>query len=141
MEPHLRFEILDRSPPAILPPSIARANRELGREVAIKQIHQQFLQDPRQLDRYWQEAQLLASLEHPNIVTIYDIVRDRGLADPGIDAGQPAGSCRRAGRSTWTTLRMALAYASATPCSSCTPTASSTATSSPATCWSTAAAA
>ena len=28
--------------------------------------------------RYWQEAQLLASLQHPNIVTIYDIVRSRG---------------------------------------------------------------
>jgi eukaryotic-like serine/threonine-protein kinase len=51
---------------------------ELGREVAIKQIHQQFLADPRQLERYWQEAQLLASLEHPNIITIYDIVRSRG---------------------------------------------------------------
>ena len=46
--------------------------------MAIKQIHQQFLPDPRQLARYWQEAQLLASLQHPNIVTIYDVVRGRG---------------------------------------------------------------
>ncbi|NUQ65994.1 MAG: serine/threonine protein kinase [Pirellulales bacterium] len=53
-------------------------DRELGREVAIKQIHQQFLGDPRQLERYWREAQLLASLQHPNILTIYDIVRPRG---------------------------------------------------------------
>ena len=53
-------------------------DRELGREVAIKQVHQQFLSDQRQLARYWQEAQLLASLQHPNIVTIYDIVRGRG---------------------------------------------------------------
>ncbi|MEO8498718.1 MAG: serine/threonine-protein kinase, partial [Planctomycetota bacterium] len=51
---------------------------ELGRDVAIKQIHQQYLEDPRQLDRYWQEAQLLASLEHPNIMTIFDVVRERG---------------------------------------------------------------
>src|SRR5262249_6892739 len=53
-------------------------DRELGREVAIKQIHQQYLEDPQQLDRYWQEAQLLASLQHPNIVTIYDVVREKG---------------------------------------------------------------
>jgi serine/threonine-protein kinase len=53
-------------------------DRELSRDIAIKQIHQQFLVDPRQLDRYWQEAQLLASLQHQYIMTIYDVVRDRG---------------------------------------------------------------
>jgi serine/threonine-protein kinase len=53
-------------------------DRELARDVAIKQIHPQFLQDPRQLDMYWREAQLLASLEHPHVMTIYDIVRSRG---------------------------------------------------------------
>jgi serine/threonine-protein kinase len=59
--------------------SVSRArDRELGREVAVKQIHAQYLADPRQLARYWQEAQLLASLQHPNILTIYDVVRPRG---------------------------------------------------------------
>jgi serine/threonine-protein kinase len=53
-------------------------DRELGREVAVKQIHQQFLSDPRQLERFWREAQILASLQHPNILTIYDVVRPRG---------------------------------------------------------------
>lgn len=51
---------------------------ELKREVAIKQIHGQYLQDPRQLDRYWQEAQILANLPHPFIMSIYDIARQRG---------------------------------------------------------------
>ena len=51
---------------------------ELGREVAVKQLHEQYLSDPAALERYWQEAQLLASLQHPNIVTIYDIHRERG---------------------------------------------------------------
>lgn len=51
---------------------------ELRREVAIKQIHPQYLTDRKQLERYWQEAQLLASLEHPNIMTIYDIQRSHG---------------------------------------------------------------
>jgi serine/threonine-protein kinase len=51
---------------------------ELRREVAIKQIHPQYLTDRKQLERYWYEAQLLASLEHPNIMTIYDIQRSHG---------------------------------------------------------------
>ena len=53
-------------------------DRELGREVAVKQIRDEFLGGTLQLDRYWQEAQLLASLQHPNVVTIYDIDRKRG---------------------------------------------------------------
>ncbi len=55
----------------------ARDN-ELGREVAVKQIHDQYMADPQALDRFWAEAQLLASLQHPNIVTIYDLHKDRG---------------------------------------------------------------
>jgi eukaryotic-like serine/threonine-protein kinase len=46
--------------------------------VAIKQIHAQYLEDPHQLEVYWREAQLIANLEHPRIMTIYDLVRDRG---------------------------------------------------------------
>ena len=53
-------------------------DRELGREVAIKQIHQQYLGDARRLEQFWREAQLLASLEHRSIMTIYDMVRSRG---------------------------------------------------------------
>ncbi len=53
-------------------------DRELGREVAIKQIHPQYLADTHTLDRFWREAQLLASLEHRSIMTIYDMVRARG---------------------------------------------------------------
>ncbi len=50
---------------------------ELGREVAIKQIHPQFLSDKQKLESYWREAELLAALEHPSIMTIYDLVRPR----------------------------------------------------------------
>lgn len=53
-------------------------DRELGRDVAIKEIHPHFRQDPKQLERYWREAQLLATLQHPNIITIYDVVRPKG---------------------------------------------------------------
>jgi serine/threonine-protein kinase len=78
MEPAPRYEILDTIATGDFAVVYRARDRELGREVAIKQIHQQFLHDERQLARYWQEAQLLASLQHPNILTIYDIVRSRG---------------------------------------------------------------
>jgi len=73
-----RYEFLDKVGSGSFATVYRARDLELGREVAIKQIHQQYLEDPEQLDRYWQEAQLLASLHHPNIVTIFDIYRDRG---------------------------------------------------------------
>ena len=51
---------------------------KLGRKVAIKQLHSQYMDDEQKLARYWQEAQLLVELEHPNIMTIYDVVKSRG---------------------------------------------------------------
>ena len=78
MEPAARYEIVDTIAAGDFATVYRARDRELGREVAIKQVHQQFLTDQRQLARYWQEAQLLASLQHPNIVTIYDITRSRG---------------------------------------------------------------
>jgi len=78
MESAPRYEILDTIATGDFAKVFRARDRELGREVAIKQIHQQFLGNPRQLERYWREAQLLATLQHPNIVTIYDVVRSRG---------------------------------------------------------------
>lgn len=78
MDPALRYEIINLISTGDFASVYRARDRELGREVAIKQIHQQFLNDPRQLERYWREAQLLASLQHPNVLTIYDIVRPRG---------------------------------------------------------------
>jgi len=78
MESDLRYELLATIASGEFA-TISRArDRDLGREVAVKQIHAQYLADPRQLARYWQEAQLLASLQHANIITIYDVVRPRG---------------------------------------------------------------
>lgn len=78
MQSHPRYQLLDKIASGSFATVYRGRDLELGREVAIKQIHDQFLTDPQQLDRYWAEAQLLASFQHPNIVTIYDIVRDRG---------------------------------------------------------------
>ncbi|MFM7844680.1 MAG: serine/threonine-protein kinase [Planctomycetota bacterium] len=77
-DPAQRFEILSTIAAGDFATVLRARDRELGREVAIKQIHAQFLQDPKQLEKYWKEAQLLASLAHPHIITIYDIVREKG---------------------------------------------------------------
>ncbi len=78
MDSDLRYELLDTIAAGEFATVSRARDRDLGREVAVKQIHAQYLADPRQLARYWQEAQLLASLQHPNILTIYDVVRPRG---------------------------------------------------------------
>lgn len=75
---HPRYEILATIAQGEFATVFHARDHELGREVAIKQIHPQYLADPAKLERYWQEAHLLASLEHPYVLTIYDIVRDRG---------------------------------------------------------------
>src|SRR4026209_505049 len=51
---------------------------KLGREVAIKLIPEDFAKDPQRMPRFTREAQVLASLNHPNIATIYG-VEDRAL--------------------------------------------------------------
>jgi len=78
VDPHPRYQPVDKIASGSFATVYRGKDLELGREVAIKQIHEQYLSDPRQLERYWAEAQLLASFQHPNIVTIYDFVRERG---------------------------------------------------------------
>lgn len=78
MQPHPRYDIIAQIATGDFATVFRALDKELARDVAIKQIHPQFLSDPRQLNRYWEEAQILASLEHPNVLTIYDIDRDRG---------------------------------------------------------------
>ena len=56
----------------------AAQDTKLGRKVAIKQLHSQFLDDQDKLERYWRESRLMLDLDHPNIMTIYDVIKSRG---------------------------------------------------------------
>jgi eukaryotic-like serine/threonine-protein kinase len=48
----------------------------LGRKVALKVLHSHVAAHPESLARFRQEAQVLAQLEHPHAVRIYDFVAD-----------------------------------------------------------------
>jgi serine/threonine protein kinase len=51
----------------------------LGREVAIKVLPRSLAQDPSYVARFIREAQIIAGLNHPNIIQIYDAGQQIGL--------------------------------------------------------------
>jgi WD40 repeat protein/DNA-binding SARP family transcriptional activator/energy-coupling factor transporter ATP-binding protein EcfA2 len=48
----------------------------LGREVAVKAVHRRYADDPSFIRRFESDAQVVARLEHPAIVPLYDYWRD-----------------------------------------------------------------
>jgi len=50
----------------------------LNRVVAVKALHESFAKDPERVARFAREAQLLASLNHPNIAAIYGVEEAQG---------------------------------------------------------------
>ena len=51
-----------------------------GRKAAIKSLHESLASDPHVRSRFRREAETLAQLQHPNVVTLYDYVEnERGL--------------------------------------------------------------
>src|SRR3954469_18958688 len=53
-------------------------DRKLGREVAIKLLPGGFSADPERLPRFEREARVLASLNHPNIASVYAVEESGG---------------------------------------------------------------
>jgi len=62
---------------------------KLGREVAVKVLRPEFGTDAQFVERFEHEAQAAASLNHPNIVQVYDYGTDR--AGPYIVMEQVSG--------------------------------------------------
>jgi serine/threonine-protein kinase len=51
----------------------------LNRDVALKTLPEQFARDPERVARFEREAQVLASLNHPNIAAIYGLEQAQGV--------------------------------------------------------------
>jgi len=63
---------------------------KLGREVALKVLPEEFAQDPERMARFEREAKVLASLNHPNIATLFGLetaIPSGTDADTDSDAG------------------------------------------------------
>jgi serine/threonine protein kinase len=61
--------------------SVYRAYQaNLKRDVAIKVLSQSLLTQPGYLERFTQEAEIAASLEHPHIVPVYDYGVEKGIS-------------------------------------------------------------
>jgi serine/threonine-protein kinase len=51
----------------------------LGRRVALKMLPRRFLNEPDRFGRFHREAQILASLQHPNVATLYSLEQAEGV--------------------------------------------------------------
>ena len=58
---------------------VSGQHRQLGRRVAIKQLPDAFAADPGVRRRFTAEARVLASLDHPHVVPVYDFVEREGI--------------------------------------------------------------
>src|SRR5271154_6336228 len=63
---------------------------KLKRDVAIKVLPEAFACDPERMARFQREAEVLASLNHPNIAAIYG-VEDRALIMELVEGASPKG--------------------------------------------------
>jgi hypothetical protein len=62
---------------------------KLGRDVALKVLPEAFASDAERMARFEREAHVLASLNHPNIASIYGLEEADGIRSlPGAGAGR-----------------------------------------------------
>ena len=64
---------------------------KLKRDVALKVLPEAFSRDPERLARFEREAEVLASLNHPNIAAIYGVVEERALVMELVEGAEPKG--------------------------------------------------
>lgn len=74
-----RYEIMGRIGTGGMADVYKAIDRKLNRYVAVKVLKREFREDETFVNKFQTEAQSAAGLQHPNIVSIYDVGEDRGL--------------------------------------------------------------
>ena len=77
-QPFRDYEVLDRIGAGSMGTVFKARHKKLGRNVALKVLKPSLGRDSRYVDRLRREARIVASLNHPNIVTGYDLGNEGG---------------------------------------------------------------
>jgi tRNA A-37 threonylcarbamoyl transferase component Bud32 len=77
-QPFKDYEILERVGAGAMGTVFKARHKKLGRIVALKVLRPSLARDERYVDRLRREARIVASLNHPNVVTGYDIGEEGG---------------------------------------------------------------
>ncbi len=72
-----RYKVLSRLGAGGMADVFLAEDEQLGRQVALKLLHRRFAEDPGFVERFRREAHAAASLQHPNVVSVFD----RGAVD------------------------------------------------------------
>lgn len=74
-----RYELLEQIGSGGMAVVFRGMDLKLHREVAVKVMREDFINDPVQVEKFRKEAHAIAMLTHPNIVGVYDIGTEQGL--------------------------------------------------------------
>lgn len=74
-----RYEILKRIGSGGMADVYMAKDQKLNRNVAVKVLKREYVDDEKFLKKFQIEAQAVASLTHPNIVNIYDVGAENGV--------------------------------------------------------------
>src|ERR671917_195550 len=100
------YQVIDRVGSGGMADVYCARDTQLGRKVALKLLYRRFAEDPQFVERFRREASSAASLQHPNVVQVFDrgewdgtyyiameflegrnlkqVVRDHGALDPAL---------------------------------------------------------
>jgi beta-lactam-binding protein with PASTA domain len=67
-----RYKVLSRLGSGGMADVFLAEDQQLGRQVALKLLHDRFAADPDFVERFRREARAAAGLQHPNVVSVYD---------------------------------------------------------------------
>ncbi|MEA2211576.1 MAG: eukaryotic-like serine/threonine-protein kinase [Solirubrobacteraceae bacterium] len=67
-----RYKVLRRLGSGGMAEVFLAEDQQLGRQVALKLLHDRFAADPDFVERFRREARAAAGLQHPNVVSVYD---------------------------------------------------------------------